>query len=190
MRGRAGREERLPGRSCGSRPHQYFPKLCPPSAAWRSTCAGCARAPGSGASPSPRWSRSTVAPGTTTSRSGQHPRYVNEKCTLCGACVDVCPVERADAFNLGMGTHQGRLPPPRGGLPHALRDRRRRRARAPSAAAASRPAPTTPSTWTWSPRPSRSRPRRSSWRRAGIPTTPRRSRGWASAPIPTSSPTS
>jgi quinone-modifying oxidoreductase subunit QmoA len=32
-----------------------------------------------------------------------HPRYVNERCTACNACVPVCPVERPNAFNFGMG---------------------------------------------------------------------------------------
>lgn len=32
-----------------------------------------------------------------------HPRYVNDRCTACGKCVDVCPVTRPDTFNLSMG---------------------------------------------------------------------------------------
>jgi len=31
------------------------------------------------------------------------PRYVNDRCTACNACVEVCPAERPDAFNFGMG---------------------------------------------------------------------------------------
>jgi len=31
-----------------------------------------------------------------------NPRHVNENCTSCGDCVDVCPVERDNAFNFGM----------------------------------------------------------------------------------------
>ncbi len=30
------------------------------------------------------------------------PRYVNENCTACGECVEVCPVERPNEFNFGM----------------------------------------------------------------------------------------
>ncbi|NTV15535.1 MAG: CoB--CoM heterodisulfide reductase iron-sulfur subunit A family protein [Desulfobulbaceae bacterium] len=30
------------------------------------------------------------------------PRFVNGNCTACGACVDVCPAERDNAFNFGM----------------------------------------------------------------------------------------
>jgi quinone-modifying oxidoreductase subunit QmoA len=32
-----------------------------------------------------------------------HPRYVNDRCTACNACVAVCPSERPDAFNFGLG---------------------------------------------------------------------------------------
>jgi len=31
-----------------------------------------------------------------------NPRYVNEKCTACGKCAEVCPVEKPDEFNYGM----------------------------------------------------------------------------------------
>ncbi|MGC8645152.1 MAG: FAD-dependent oxidoreductase [Thermoplasmata archaeon] len=33
-----------------------------------------------------------------------HPRYVNDRCTACGKCVDVCPASRPDTFNLYMGS--------------------------------------------------------------------------------------
>ncbi len=34
------------------------------------------------------------------------PRYVLEdKCTACGLCLDVCPISVADKFNEGLGTH-------------------------------------------------------------------------------------
>ena len=45
------------------------------------------------------------------------PRYVTAKCTACGKCVDVCPVEVPDKFNLGLSkrkaiymTHRGAVP--------------------------------------------------------------------------------
>lgn len=31
-----------------------------------------------------------------------NPRYVNDNCTACNECVDVCPVERPNEFNFGM----------------------------------------------------------------------------------------
>ncbi len=32
------------------------------------------------------------------------PRYVNDRCTACNECVPVCPVDRPNAFNHGLGT--------------------------------------------------------------------------------------
>ncbi len=32
----------------------------------------------------------------------QRPRFVNDRCTICGDCVKVCPVERPNEFNFGM----------------------------------------------------------------------------------------
>jgi quinone-modifying oxidoreductase subunit QmoA len=31
------------------------------------------------------------------------PRFVNDRCTACNACVAVCPAERPNAFNFGLG---------------------------------------------------------------------------------------
>ena len=44
----------------------------------------------------------------------KQPRYVNDRCTACNDCVAVCPEERPDAFNLGMGTTKAIY------LPHAM----------------------------------------------------------------------
>jgi quinone-modifying oxidoreductase subunit QmoA len=34
----------------------------------------------------------------------QQPRFVNERCTACGACIAACPESRPDTFNYGMGS--------------------------------------------------------------------------------------
>ena len=34
----------------------------------------------------------------------QNPRYVNDRCTGCNKCVEVCPVDRPNTFNFGMDT--------------------------------------------------------------------------------------
>lgn len=43
-----------------------------------------------------------------------NPRFVNEKCTACGECSLVCPSERRDEFNLGIGTTKAAY------LPHEM----------------------------------------------------------------------
>ncbi|HZD04414.1 MAG TPA: CoB--CoM heterodisulfide reductase iron-sulfur subunit A family protein [Longimicrobiales bacterium] len=87
-----------------ARTHQYFPKLCPPRCGLEINLRRFKT------SPRIRWLTLAEvesiegAPGDFHVRIRQHPRFVNEKCTVCGACVDACPVERPDDFNLGMGT--------------------------------------------------------------------------------------
>ncbi|MFN3269462.1 CoB--CoM heterodisulfide reductase iron-sulfur subunit A family protein [Bacteroidetes/Chlorobi group bacterium Naka2016] len=34
----------------------------------------------------------------------QNPRFVNSRCTLCGDCLSVCPVDRPNDFNFGLDT--------------------------------------------------------------------------------------
>jgi len=87
-----------------ARSYQYFPKLCPPQCGLeinlrrvktnpRIRCLTLAEV---------QEIRGSAGDYHVTIR--QRPRYVNEKCTVCGACVDACPVERPNAFNLGRGT--------------------------------------------------------------------------------------
>jgi len=53
-------------------------------------------------------------PGDFDVTIAQQPRYVNARCTACNDCVAVCPEDRPDAFNLGMGTTKAIY------LPHAM----------------------------------------------------------------------
>ena len=96
------REPYLGGRVV--RLNQYFPKLCPP------TCGleiNLRRIKGNH-----RIKLFTLAevtrvdgePGDYQVTVAIKPRRVNSNCTLCERCVAACPVERADAFNYGMGT--------------------------------------------------------------------------------------
>jgi quinone-modifying oxidoreductase subunit QmoA len=84
--------------------HQYFPKLCPPTCGIeislkRIRTAGDAIKIHTLA----EVEKVTGEPGNYHVTVKQHPRFVNDNCTSCKACVDVCPVERPDAFNYGMG---------------------------------------------------------------------------------------
>jgi quinone-modifying oxidoreductase subunit QmoA len=84
--------------------HQYFPKLCPPLCGLEinlrrirtSTRIRC-------------FTLSEVVElqthnGQQRVTVEQQPRFVNERCTACGACVAACPESRSDSFNYGMGT--------------------------------------------------------------------------------------
>lgn len=82
--------------------NEYFPKLCPP------TCGLEINFKRIKNNPNIRFY--TMA--TVESVSGKEgdfdvtlkfaPRFVNENCTACGKCAEVCPVERANDFNYGI----------------------------------------------------------------------------------------
>lgn len=82
--------------------NQYFPKLCPPNCGLE---INFKRIRGN-----PDIKYFTMA--EVESISGQegnfdvtiklNPRYVNENCTACGKCSEVCPAERDNDFNYGL----------------------------------------------------------------------------------------
>jgi quinone-modifying oxidoreductase subunit QmoA len=82
--------------------HQYFPKLCPPNCGLEINFKRMKN--------NSRLRFFTMA--EIAGISGQEgdydvsikmaPRYVNEKCTCCGKCADVCETEIDNPFNFGM----------------------------------------------------------------------------------------
>ncbi|MBI1960369.1 MAG: CoB--CoM heterodisulfide reductase iron-sulfur subunit A family protein [Candidatus Rokubacteria bacterium] len=94
--------------------NKYFPKLCPPYCGLEINFQRIRK--------EPRVRFFTLAEvERLTGRTGQfeatlvlHPRYVNDRCTACGDCVRVCPVDRPNAFNYGMDTTKAIY------LPHEL----------------------------------------------------------------------
>jgi len=84
--------------------HQYFPKLCPPLCGLEINLRRIRT------SPRIRCLTLSEVVGVQLHDGGnritveQQPRFVNERCTACGACVAVCPESRSDSFNHGMGT--------------------------------------------------------------------------------------
>lgn len=82
--------------------NQYFPKLCPPNCGLEINFKRIKS--------NPRIKFYTLAEvESITGREGDfdvtikfNPRFVNEKCTGCGKCVEVCPAERPNAFNFGL----------------------------------------------------------------------------------------
>lgn len=84
--------------------HQYFPKLCPPTCGIEISLKRI-RTAGDLIKIHTLAEVESISgePGNYHVTVKQYPRFVNEKCTSCKACVDVCPEERPDAFNYGMG---------------------------------------------------------------------------------------
>lgn len=87
--------------------NQYFPKLCPPTCGLEINFRRI--------KDNPRIKVLTLAevekvegtPGNYTVSVRVNPRYVNEKCTCCGACAEACGTELSDDYNFGMNTRKG-----------------------------------------------------------------------------------
>lgn len=82
--------------------NKYFPKLCPPNCGLEINFRRIKN--------NPRIKFYTLAEIEKVSGSEGdfdvtvklNPRYVNERCTACNACVEACPIERPNDFNFGM----------------------------------------------------------------------------------------
>ena len=82
--------------------NKYFPKLCPPYCGLEMNFRRI--------KPNPKITVYTMTEveevsgdeGNYKVRLKVSPRYVNEKCTACNACTEVCPVETSNDFNFGM----------------------------------------------------------------------------------------
>lgn len=105
----AGREvvlvEKLP--SLGGRVMtftQYFPKLCPPACGVEINLKRLRQTEKVRVLTLSEVSAIDGEPGDYTVTVTLNPRYINERCTACGACEKVCDIERADDFNYGMST--------------------------------------------------------------------------------------
>lgn len=96
------REAFLGGRV--ARTNLYFPKMCPPSCGIEINIRRVKTNPLIRTLTLATVESITGGPGAYKATIKKAPRFVNAKCTTCGECVNVCPAERPDAFNLGMGT--------------------------------------------------------------------------------------
>ena len=83
--------------------HKYFPKLCPPYCGLEINFRRIKDNPRIRFHTMAEVERISGGPGNFDVTVRLHPRYVNDRCTACNACVAVCPSERPNAFNLGMG---------------------------------------------------------------------------------------
>jgi quinone-modifying oxidoreductase subunit QmoA len=87
-----------------ARSNQYFPKLCPPTCGLEINLRRIRTNPNIRCLTLSEVETISGEPGQWRATIRRHPRRVNSKCTACGACVEACPVDRADEFNSGMGT--------------------------------------------------------------------------------------
>jgi quinone-modifying oxidoreductase, subunit QmoA len=83
--------------------HRYFPKLCPPYCGLEINFRRIRDNPRIRFHTMAEVERVSGRPGNFEVTVTLEPRFVNDRCTACNACVAVCPSERPNAFNFGMG---------------------------------------------------------------------------------------
>jgi quinone-modifying oxidoreductase subunit QmoA len=94
--------------------NQYFPKLCPPACGLEINFRRIKQ--------NPKITMLTLAevdsvagePGKYEVKVSIKPRYVNDNCTACGKCAEVCETEISNPLNYGMDTVKAAY------LPHAM----------------------------------------------------------------------
>ncbi len=84
------------------RTHHYFPKLCPPSCGMEINTRRLDRNPRIRVLTQTSVAKATPTADGWTVTLAQAPAYINDRCTACGACSEVCPARVSDPFNLGM----------------------------------------------------------------------------------------
>ncbi len=83
--------------------YRYFPKLCPPYCGLEINFRRIKDNPMIRFHTMAEVEKISGRPGNFDVAVVLHPRYVNDRCTACNACVAVCPSERPNAFNFGLG---------------------------------------------------------------------------------------
>jgi quinone-modifying oxidoreductase subunit QmoA len=84
------------------RMNQYFPKLCSPLCGMEINFRRIRENPGVRVLTGAELESFSGEAGDFNVKISVKPAFVNENCTACDKCVEVCPVERADDFNYGM----------------------------------------------------------------------------------------
>ena len=83
---------------------RYFPKLCPPNCGLEINFQRLRDNPDIRFFTEAEVQAVTGGPGRYRVTVRRQARYVNDRCTSCGLCVAVCPVERPNPFDYGMST--------------------------------------------------------------------------------------
>jgi quinone-modifying oxidoreductase subunit QmoA len=87
--------------------NQYFPKLCPPSCGLEINFRRIKDNPKIKVFTQAEVEKVDGTPGSYDVSIKLSPRYVNENCTCCGDCAEVCETEVSSEFNFGMNTTKG-----------------------------------------------------------------------------------
>jgi len=85
-----------------ARMYRYFPKLCPPTCGLEINFKRIKNNPRITVLTLAELESLTGKPGDYEATIRISPRYIEDTCTLCDACVKVCPSERVDEFNYGI----------------------------------------------------------------------------------------
>jgi len=85
-----------------ARSNLYFPKMCPPTCGLEINLRRVKTNPRIRTLTLSTVESISGGPGRYAANIRKAPRFVNSKCTVCGDCVEVCPAERPNAFNLGL----------------------------------------------------------------------------------------
>lgn len=85
------------------RMHNYFPKLCPPACGMEINFRRIRSNPRIKVMTHSELVDISGEKGSFVATVKREKQFVNDFCTSCGECLEVCPVERPDAFNYNFG---------------------------------------------------------------------------------------
>ncbi len=86
-----------------ARMHKYFPKLCAPYCGLELNFRRIRENPDIAVLTRAEVAEISGQYGDFTVKVKLRPQMVNANCTACGKCAEVCPVDRQDHYNYGMG---------------------------------------------------------------------------------------